>query len=195
MQKLKSLIVLLILFSATKAITQNNGMRFPSKEYTVVKFHSHYHFKEDETNNKGLNYVIEAGYTGKIYALVGFEQFSALKGGEIEGKQLDGYTSFHGAIGFNLTHGHREQFKYNAGIRIVKAYRGPLKEKRFRPFVGWEGGITYQFKNGFGIGLRGTLDHRYDQDIFDWEVTHVGSAYLALTYKIKELHKKIKKLL
>lgn len=187
MKHLKEILIFIAILFCTIAVKAQNGFRFPSTENSIVKLHTHYHFQETNANYQGLNYVIEAGYTGKIYALLGFESFNALKGGTIDNKKLPGYTSFHGAIGLNLTHGQREQWKYHAGIRLVKAYRGPLQENRYRAFIGWEAGITYQLTKNLGLGLRGTIDNRRDQDIFNWKINNVASAFFTLTYQISEL--------
>jgi len=181
------LVLISLLLSTLSAKTQGQALRFPDKEFLVTKLHTHYHFQDTPANTPGLNYAIEAGYSGKIYALLGFERFSALKGGVIDGVPLKGYTSFNGSIGLNLTHGYFEQWQYNAGIRLVKAYRGPLKENRFRPFIGWEAAVIHQFNNGLGLGVRGTLDNRQDQDIFNWNIENTFSAFFTITYKIIQL--------
>ncbi|MBD0822619.1 hypothetical protein [Aestuariibaculum marinum] len=179
---MKKLLIIASVLFCSNTYSQYH-LRFPDTENFIIKTHWHYHFNETESNNPGLNYVIEAGYTGKIYALIGYESFSALKGAELDGLELNGYTSFHGAIGFNLTYGYHEQWNYNTGIRLVKAYRGPIREGFMRCFIGWEGGITYFFRNGFGIGLRGTLDYRYDQEVFGWKPEYILSSYFTVSKK------------
>ncbi|MFV9549636.1 hypothetical protein [Algibacter sp. PT7-4] len=187
MKKLKATFFIFCAVICCKITAQNNKLRFPEKENLIVKLHTHYHFQETNANYQGLNYVFEAGYTGKLYTLIGFERFNALKGASINNVQLKGYTSFNAAIGLNHTHGIWEQWQYNAGVRIVRAYRGPLKENRYRHFIGWEAALTYQFKNGMGIGIRGTIDNRRDQDIFNWPVTNVASTFFTITYKLLKL--------
>jgi len=169
-----------------------NGIRFPETENFILKVSGHYFFKETDAHSPGLNYKIEAGYTGKIYALLGFESFPNLKGGMIDGKQLDGYFSFHGAIGFNLVHGYEEQWHYNAGIRpVIKAYRGGIDEGRYRTFIGWEAGVTWFINGGdLGVGLSGAIDNRKDQEIFDWPVEHKFSSFVVFIWKIKRLKAK-----
>ncbi len=185
--KKKLLVFLLLCFTV---LVKAQSIQFPKQEYLVAKLHTHYHFLETNANYPGLNYVFEAGYSGKMYAVLGFERFSALKGGVIDGKKINGYTSFNFSTGINITHGHRNQFNYNAGIRLVKAYRGPIKESRFRPFIGWEAAAIYQFKNRLGIGIRATIDNRQDQDIFNWKINNVFSSYLSITYNIIKLSNK-----
>lgn len=176
---------MLIIFAFYKCASQE--LRIPDNEYFINRISAHYHFKETQANEVGLNYAIEAGYSGFVYALVGIESFQGLKGAKIGSNELKGYTDFHATIGFNLVSGYNEEWKYNAGIRLVKAYRGKLSQGYFRPFIGWEAGLSRDINEIITIGIRGTLDHRNDMEIFDWPVKNVFSSYLTLTFKIKQL--------
>ncbi len=106
---------------------------------------------------KGLDIVGEVEYVGVIYTKVGFENFSALKGG---------YTDIHGVIGLNFTSGYFAKTRYYIGARVAKVYR-----EYKGSYVGWrlnhglEGGIDYDINDNLFIGLRATYDKRHDQEI------------------------------
>jgi len=186
---MKKIILLLIVLGISNVYSQEEeiqktGIRFPKEENFAVKASAHYFFEEKEANDQGLNYVLEIGYSGVMYALIGIEKFSALKGGEIDGKQLDGYHDYHAVIGFNLCHGINEQYKYNLGMRLVQVFRGSISEGHRREFLGLEGGVSLDITDRWAVGLKGVYDDRRDQEVFGWPAKHKFSSFVTMTFKI-----------
>lgn len=195
---MKNIFILTIALLSLTSIVAQNEIRFPKEENLILRTSWHYHFKETEANHKGMNFEIAAGYSGAVYAILNYESFSGLKGGHVsnktdikgnitKGDYLQGYTSFGGSIGVNLTHGYYEQHKYYVGIRLIRVYRGLISQGWHRHFIGFEAGTSIDITEDIAIGLRGTMDYRYDQEIFGWTVEWTPSAFITITFKLKEL--------
>lgn len=176
---MKTATTLLFMLLFTVAHTQS-VLRIPEQEHLVLNVHLDYaKTNNPETSAYGLDYVIEAGYSGFVEAKVGIESFSKLPGG---------YFGFHGAIGIKMTAGYFEQWNFYSGIRLMKIYRtGPRLGKTFRAQAGYEAQITYDVSDIIYIGARYTLDERLDMQIMDWEPINVSSVFITIGFKIKDL--------
>jgi len=120
---------------------------------------------------KGIDIVGEIEYIGIIYAKGGIESFSVLQGG---------YTDFHGAIGINFTSGLREYWRYYLGVRMATVFR----DGSFAVNYGLESGIDYTISKNIFIGLRATLDKRYEQEvIFNWNPELKFSGFVRIGYR------------
>jgi hypothetical protein len=125
----------------------------------------------------GFDGVAELEYVGPIYVKVGIERFDALTGG---------YRDIHWGIGASFTSGYFEKIRYYAGFRSAKVDRGPalgVPPGAFRINYGLEGGIDYDISDDFFLGLRATLDKRYDQEIFGWKPENKFSGFIRIGYK------------
>lgn len=119
---------------------------------------------------KGLDILGEVEYVGKVYAKLGVESFSVLTGG---------YTDFHGAVGLNFTSGYFNKVRYYVGLREAIVWRSTGHMVNF----GGEAGIDYNINDHMFVGLRSTLDKRYDQEIFGWNPELKFSGFVRLGYK------------
>lgn len=160
-------VFLLGLILVTQLSIGQDGFRFSKKEYFTVST------SIDPTSSykeKGLDIVGELEYVGPIYAKVGFESFSALTGG---------YQDFHYGIGVNFTSGYFNTIRYYTGFRQAIVFR----DGGWRINNGLEAGVDYNINDNFFIGLRSTLDKRYDQEIFSWNPETKFSGFIRLGYK------------
>jgi hypothetical protein len=159
----------LILLGTVQFLTAQHELRFNATEFFTISGSVD---PVSSINESGLDIVGEIEYVGFIYAKAGFESFSALYGG---------YRDVHGAVGINLTTGLYEKARFYGGIRLAKVDRG--SDGAFRPIYGIEGGIDFDFTNKFFIGIRGTIDKRYDQEIFGWTPELKCSGFIRMGYK------------
>lgn len=155
-------------------ITSQNGLRIPEDEHAIINIHMDY--ANDKQGGYGPDIVMEFGYSGFVEAKIGFEYFPALYGG---------YTDVHGAIGFKLVHGRKEQWNYYVGVRLAAVWRGG--DGAWKPIIGFEAQWTYDINDWLATGVRYTYDKRYDMEIFDWPVKSVSSGFIILTFKLKRL--------
>lgn len=144
-----------------------NLIDFNHKEYFTISAHidPYASYKEN-----GLDIIGEIEYVGFIYAKMGFESFGALTGG---------YFDIHGAIGLNTTLGLFEKTRLYAGARMAKVDRNGA----FRINYGLEAGIQQRLGEHYFIGLRTTLDKRYDQEIFRWKPENKLSGFITFGYR------------
>jgi hypothetical protein len=163
------IIFTMILLSSVQFITAQYGLRFNSTEFFTLSGSVD---PVSSIKESGLDVVGEIEYVGFIYAKAGFECFSALYGG---------YRDIHGAIGLNLTTGLYESVRFYGGVRLAKVDRG--SDGAFRPIYGIEGGIDFDLTNDFFLGVRGTIDKRYDQEIFGWKPELKSSGFIRVGYK------------
>lgn len=120
---------------------------------------------------KGLDIVGEGEVVaGFFYAKLGAESFSVLTGG---------YKDVHAGLGLNFTSGYFNEVRYYAGIRSAVVFR----DSGFRWNPGLEAGIDYNLGNNYFVGLRSTLDKRYDQEILGWKPELKFSGFVRLGYK------------
>ena len=145
----KLLIILALLSQTTKA---QSNFRINDREFFTLStsIDPYASYKE-----KGIDIVGEIEYVGKIYAKVGFESFEALYGG---------YRDIHGAIGINFVSGYNGEFRYYAGGRTAKVWRGDSWKINY----GLECGVDYTVSDSVFLGFRATYDKRLDQEIFRW---------------------------
>lgn len=163
MKKLLTSLIIIIYLNVNA-----QGLRFPDKEFFTVSISAD---PKASINEKGIDYVGELEYAGKIYTKIGFESFSALQGG---------YTDIHCGIGANLTSGYFDQIRYYAGTRIACVFRDNGHAINYC----LEAGIDYNISDSFFVGLRGTLDKRNDQKvIFNWTAETIPSAFIRIGYK------------
>jgi hypothetical protein len=161
---MKKLIILLLLSNI--AFSQSN-FRFNEHEFFTVTACID---PSSSIKEKGLGFVGEIEYAGKIYTKVGFETFRVLTGG---------YTDIHGAIGLNFTSGYFERIRYYAGVRTAKVWRADT----FRIIYGLESGVDYNINDSLFVGLRATYDKRLDQEIFGWKPETKFSGFIRVGYK------------
>lgn len=157
---------LLILFVFLTQISFGQDIRINDKEFFDIRV------SIDPTSSikeGGLDIVSEIEYVGPIYAKVGFESFSVLHGG---------YFDIHGAIGVNFATKF-DTFRYYAGGRASRVSRG----NSWSVDPGLEAGIDYKLSDNTFIGLRGTLDKRLDQKIFNWKPETKFSGFLTIGYR------------
>jgi hypothetical protein len=119
---------------------------------------------------KGLDIVAEIEYVGFIYTKVGIESFSVL---------YKGYFDTHAAIGINFTSGYFDKYRYYAGMRFSCVFR----DDAFAVNPGIEAGIDVFFNESFFIGIRGTVDKRFDQGIFHWPEELKPSGFVRIGYR------------
>ncbi len=168
---MKQLLVIPLMLIALIGNSQN-GIRIPTDEHFIVNVFLDY--ADDKQGGTGTNFVIEAGYSGFVEAKLGLESFSKLTGG---------YFDLHGAIGFKIVNGLKEQWNYYVGIRLAVVWRND----GYKPVPGLELQFTYDITDRWAFGVRYTNDHRYDMELLEWKVKNVSSAFVVLTYKIKRL--------
>ena len=161
-------LLFLILFSI-QFIQGQRGLRFNKTEsFTIsTSIDPNSSFKE-----KGIDFVGEIEYSGFVYVKGGFESFSALQGG---------YKDLHWAIGLNLTCGLLERSRFYAGIRAARVWRGD--NGAYRINYGIESGFDYGISDNIFLGLRATIDKRYDQEIFRWRPESKFSGFIRIGYK------------
>lgn len=159
---------MLISLVAIQFINAQHGLRINSREFFTISTSID---PFGSIKEQGLDIVGEIEYVGFIYAKAGFESFAALYGG---------YTEIHGSMGLNLTAGMFEKVRLYGGLRLAKVNRGSYG---FRPIYGIEGGVDYDISERFFIGIRGTIDKRYDQEIFGWSPELKCSGFIRLGYK------------
>lgn len=159
----------LILLGTVQFLTAQHGLRFNTTEFFTISGSVD---PASSIKESGLDILAEIEYVGFIYAKAGVESFSALYGG---------YRDIHGAVGVNLTTGLYEKTRFYGGIRLAKVDRGP--NGAFRPIYGIEGGIDFDFAKKFFIGIRGTIDKRFDQEIFGWTPELQSSGFIRVGYK------------
>jgi hypothetical protein len=170
---MKKIMIIIGILISNLAISQD-GFRFNPREYFTVSL------SVDPTSSikeNGLDIVSELEYVGPLYAKVGFESFSALTGG---------YRDFHFSIGPSFTSGYFENIRYYTGFRMARVDRGPalgVPPGAFRINYGLEAGIDYDISDDFFVGLRATLDKRYDQEIFGWTPETKFSGFIRVGYK------------
>ena len=163
---MKRLLLIIILLSTNLTFAQ-----FRVNHFTYFTISS----SIDPTSSikeKGLDFVGEFEFVNVIYAKVGIESFAALTGG---------YTDIHSSMGINFTSGNFERIRYYTGFRMAKVYRGG--EGAFRIVWGLEGGIDVDIADNIFIGLRGTLDKRYDQEILLLKPENIFSGFIRIGYK------------
>lgn len=163
---MKKLILILLLCNSLFAQKQS-FIHFSDKEYFTISTHIDPFASYKE---KGLDIVGEIEYVGFIYAKMGFESFGALTGG---------YFDIHGAAGLNLNLGLFDQTRLYAGARMAKVDRNGA----FRINYGLEAGIQQRLGEHYFIGLRTTLDKRYDQEIFRWKPENKLSGFITFGYR------------
>ena len=146
-------------------------LRSKEKEHFIANAHFDW---AKGNNNYGLDYVIEAGYSGVIDAVLGIEHFPALYGG---------YFDVHGAIGKTFVSGNRDQLEWSGGLRLMVVWR----DAGWRAQEGFEAKFMYAITDDLSGGLRATLDNRRDMEIYNWSRIWVGSAFITFQYKIKLL--------
>lgn len=161
-------IFILILFSI-QFIKAQQGLRFNKTEFFTVSTSVD---PNSSVKEKGINFVGEIEYAGFIYAKAGFENFSALQGG---------YKDLHWALGLNLTSGLLEQTRFYSGIRAARVWRG--QNGAYRINYGIESGFDYSLSQNIFLGLRATIDKRYDQEIFRWHPETKFSGFIRIGYK------------
>jgi hypothetical protein len=162
-------LLLLVLVLVAQASFAQNGFRFNDIEYFTisVSVDPSSSFKE-----KGLDIVSELEYVGKIYAKIGVESFSTL---------YQGYQDIHYGIGLNFTSGYFNNIRYYVGFRQARVVRNDT----WRINHGLEGGIQYKLADNFAIGLRTTLDKRYDLEIQDTSLKPIArlSNFITVLYR------------
>ena len=172
-------LILLFLVATTLSASAQTGFRAPEQEHFVLNVFLDYAPTHNTEKSKyGLDYVIEAGYSGLVEAKVGIESFSKLTGG---------YFDIHGAIGFKMVSGRYEQYNYYAGLRLARVFRTGPKGKAYRYQNGFEAQFTVDITEDVYLGVRYTYDQRYDQEILGWEPTTQSSGFLVIGFKIKRL--------
>lgn len=159
------LVAVLLIIQATFA--QGARFRFIDYEYFTISTSID---PTSSINEKGLDIVGEIEYVGPVYAKLGVESFSVLTGG---------YTDFHGGVGVNFTSGYFNKIRYYVGVREAIVWRSTGYMANF----GGEAGIDYNIGEHMFVGLRSTLDKRYDQEIFGWEPELKVSGFIRLGYK------------
>lgn len=163
---MRKLLLVGILLIAQATFAQS-GFRFNDIEFFAIST------SIDPTSSikeKGLDIVGEIEYNGLIYAKVGFESFSKLTGG---------YQDIHYGIGLNFTSGYFNKLRYYIGFRQARVVR----DNTWRINHGLEAGINYNINEHLFVGLRSTLDKRYDQEIFGWKPETKFSGFVTLGYK------------
>lgn len=155
------LTLLLLLLS----LTVSAQFKFNDVEYFTV---STFMDPSASVKEKGLDIGVELEYVGFIYAKVGFESFSALKGGYFDG---------HGAVGVNLMY--NDKWRNYTGIRLAIVKRNGATN----PLFGIEGGIDYNIADNLFLGLRATYDYRGDAKAFGWDEFWRASGFIRLGYK------------
>ena len=163
---MRKLLLVAILLIAQPTFAQD-GFRFNDIEYFTVST------SIDPTSSikeKGLDIVGEIEYVGLIYAKVGIESFSKLTGG---------YQDIHYGVGLNFTSGYFNTLRYYVGWRQAKVDR----DGGWRINHGVEAGIDYNASEHFFVGLRATVDKRYDQEILGWTPETKFSGFVRLGYK------------
>jgi hypothetical protein len=160
---MKALITLLLLTSAV----QSQSFRLNEKEYFTISASID---PGASIKERGLDIVGEIELVSVVYAKLGFESFSALKGG---------YTDLHYGIGLNFTSGYFETLRYYIGGRQGVVMRNGGSNLNF----GLEAGVDYNLNDDWAIGLRSTLDKRNDQKIFGWKAETKLSGFVRFCYK------------
>lgn len=159
----------LVLLMMVQFLAAQHGLRFNTTEFFTISTSID---PSSSVKEAGVDIAAEIEYAGPIYAKAGFESFSALYGG---------YRDLHTAIGINLTTGLYEKLRFYGGIRMAMVWRG--SDGAYRPIYGVEGGVDYDLSESFFIGIRGTIDKRYDQEIFGWTPELKPSGFIRIGYK------------
>lgn len=161
---MKNLFILLSLFFISQITSQE--IRLNDKEFFTVSLSID---PMASIKEKGLDIVGEIEYVGFMYGKLGFESFEQLEGG---------YTDIHAGVGFNLA-SKFDNFRTYGGVRVSKVSRNGT----FRVNPGLELGLDYKLNDNTFVGLRSTLDKRFDQEIFRWNPEIKFSGFVRIGYR------------